>query len=75
MADSNDVTRNACDSRDMDQAIARIVQVSGQRFTIFGQDRVARDYANDVVSARALARFHGGYAKDESGRIYAARCA
>lgn len=67
---NTEVTKAASESKDMDRAIATICAVQGERYTVFGSDRVARDYANDVVTARALAKFHGGYVKDENGRIY-----
>ena len=64
-------TKLASESKDMDRAIATICQVSGSRFTVYGTDRRAVAFAQDVVTARALAKLHSGYAKDENGRIYA----
>lgn len=70
---SDAITKAAHESADMDRAIARVVCAAGERYTVFGFDRRAVNYANDLVTARALAAHHHGYVKDSNGRIYAAR--
>lgn len=69
------VTKAAQESKDMDRYLSHVVPVSEDRYTVFTSDRRAVDFANDLVSARAIAKFHGmgAYVKDQNGRIYPQR--
>jgi len=61
---SNDaVTKAAHESKDMDRAIAQIVQPTARRWYIVVDGGRVVDYANDVRSACKLAAFHRGVAK------------